>query len=219
MCGRYAYFAPPDQIARAFGLADVPDFPPHYNVAPTQDAPVIRDIGEGRQCHLLHWGLIPFWAKDASVGNRMINARAETVSDKPAFRRAFRHRRCLVPASGFYEWRAEPGGKQPWFITLPDGEPMAFAGLWERWDGADGTVDSFTILTTDANPAMRAIHERMPVILPPDAFDEWLKASSDPEHLKPLLVPYRGPLLSHPVSRRVNSPRNDGPDLVAAVGE
>lgn len=220
MCGRYSLSASGEKLAEQFQLAEIPELAPRYNIAPTQEVAVVRQCAEGRQLALLRWGLIPSWAKDPSIGARMINARAETVAEKPAFRSAFVRRRCLVPADGFYEWKRTAGGKQPFFFQMRDGRPLAFAGLWEQWKSPDGgQIESYTILTTDANELLRPVHDRMPVILPPDAYDLWL----DPDVQKPnvllaLLHPYpEEAMTAYPVSMRVNSPANDDPQCIAPV--
>lgn len=220
MCGRYTQLMSWRELVELYNLTNLdfrPNLPARYNLAPTQDAPIVR-LGPGgagsrhRELAIARWGLIPAWAKDRSIGARTINARAEEAVAKPAFRTAFRQRRCLVPASGFFEWQDTGPGrarapKQPYYITLADGAPMTFAGLWERWrDPADGqTVESYTILTTEANALLRPIHakQRMPVILEPAAFDLWLDpAQGDPA---PLLRPYPAEGMSAtPVSTEVN---------------
>ena len=220
MCGRYAFFSPAEAVRRTFALDDVPDLEPRYNVAPTQSVPAVRAVEEGaRALSLLHWGLVPKWAKERAIGNRMINARAETLAEKPSFREAFRKRRCLVLADGWYEWQVAAGGKQPWFIRMKDARPFAFAGLWERWkDPADGsTLESCTIVTTDASASIRKIHERMPVVLAEQDWDRWLDtAFSDTETLAGLLRPFDPAALeAWPVSRQVNAPKNQGAELIA----
>lgn len=222
MCGRYSLTTPVEGLRRLFDFAESPNLAPRYNIAPTQEAPVVRR-GEqgGRHLALLRWGLIPSWAKDRAIGNRLINARAETVASTPAFRGAFMARRCLVPADGFYEWRAEGGRKQPWRIGLTDGAPFAFAGLWESWhDKAENQkVESFTIITTDANETVRPIHARMPVILAAGDHETWL-AAVDPRQGEDLLRPYPGrDLRAYRVSTAVNSSRNDGPACVAPIDD
>lgn len=223
MCGRYTLTATPEQLAELLGLDQVPDFEARFNVAPTQPVAALRVLvqGEGRQLDLLRWGLVPFWAKDAKIGNKMINARAETVADKPAFRAAFKRRRCLVLADGFYEWRRTPEGKQPYYITLEDGGPFAFAGLWERWDKGEGEpLLTCTLITTTPNALMQQVHHRMPVILSPGDYDLWLDpAVQDRERLLPLLRPFPAErMLAVPVSTLVNSPRNDLPECQEPVG-
>ncbi|MGH6931882.1 MAG: SOS response-associated peptidase [Dongiaceae bacterium] len=220
MCGRYSLTTPVEAMRRLFDFAESPNLAPRYNIAPTQEAPVLRrDEQGGRHLAQLRWGLIPSWAKDSAIGNRLINARGETVASKPAFRGAFNARRCLVPADGFYEWRAEGGTKQPWRIALAENGPFAFAGLWERWlDKTENRpIESFTIVTTDANEVLRPIHDRMPVILAAGDHECWL-ASSDPQQLAGLLRPYAGAgLRAYRVSTAVNSPRNDTPACIAAI--
>jgi putative SOS response-associated peptidase YedK len=218
MCGRYNLRATPDQIREAFQLFREPDWPvPRYNIAPTQTVLGIRfdENATPREPVLLKWGLIPSWAKDTKIGNSLINARADTVATKPSFRSAFRRRRCLLPASGFYEWQKRDDGKQPYQIGLKSGQPFAMAGLWEHWEGPDGPVESSSIITTDANELMEPLHNRMPVILRPDDYDAWLDPASDPKTLQELLQPYPDDdLTAFPVSRAVNNPRNDRPECV-----
>ena len=220
MCGRFNIIPDAEAwIAAADVVRDTEvflDLSPRYNVAPSQDIPAIRvePHSHERQACLLHWGLIPSWAKDRKIGNRMINARAETVADKPAFRAAFKRRRCLLPASGFYEWQ-RVNGKQPYNIRRTDGRPLYFAGLWEHWAGEEGDTESCTIIVTAANEAMARVHDRMPVILGEDQIDSWLDPEeTDRARLTALLQPYGGALEIYPVSRAVNSPRNDAPDLI-----
>ncbi len=219
MCGRYAFFSPAEAVKRTFALDDLPELEPRYNIAPTQDVPAVRTGEEGRRAlAMLHWGLVPKWAKEKAIGNRMINARAETLAEKPSFRDAFRKRRCLVVADGWYEWQVASGSKQPWFVRMKDGRPFAFAGLWERWkDPADGSMlESCTIVTTDASAPIRKIHDRMPAVLPEAEWDRWLDtAYSDTEQLSQLLAPYDpGALQAWPVSRLVNAPKNQGAKLI-----
>ncbi len=223
MCGRYTLAVPLPDLVDVF---DVPvpqfEYPPRYNIAPTQDAPVLARFGEERRMGLLRWGLIPSWAKDPAIGNRMINARSETVAEKPAFRGAFEKRRCLVLADGFFEWRKEPvgkGTKTPFWIHLESREPFAFAGLWERWEGEESRpLHTFTILTTDASARIRDIHPRMPVILSREAGERWIDPGSGREELQSLLGPYSGAdLEAYPVAPVVNSPRNDTPACIEPV--
>lgn len=215
MCGRFSETISFDDLLEYFQIAEVPaHWLPRYNIAPSQEIPAIRMEENVRRLGMLHWGLIPFWAKDPNIGNRMINARAETADKLPAFRTAFRQRRCLVVASGFYEWDKTGGSRQPYHIARADQKPMAFAGLWERWEDkvGKGIVESCAILTTDANEEIGRLHNRMPVILDFKDFDLWL----DPqEHriseLKALLHPFpNGALHLRPVSRYVNKPSNEG---------
>ena len=219
MCGRFTLTDPDQDLAVQFNLPEIPDMQPRYNIAPTQPVAVVRVPPESmvREMALLHWGLIPFWAKDPKIGNRMINARSETVAEKPAFRAAFRRRRCLVVADGFYEWQKQNDGKQPFYIRRRDARPFAFAGLWEFWKGGDETViESCTLLTTTPNELLRPLHNRMPVILQPKDYDLWLDPEmQEPDALKPLLLSYPSEQMdAYPVSRFVNSPKNDDPRCI-----
>ncbi|MBS1838520.1 MAG: SOS response-associated peptidase [Actinobacteria bacterium] len=232
MCGRFVSSSTPEEIARYFDVAETSEqaseHHANFNTAPTTDVLVVYQDGTSRRLDTFHWGLVPRWAKDLSIGNRMINARAETVASKPAFRHAFAKKRCIIPVDGFYEWKAPPPGqkaKQPYFIHRPDGEPYAFAGLWEQWigpgpDGAATTVRSTTIITGPANGAMSTIHDRMPIILPPSEWATWLSPEvDDTEMLGRLLVPAPDGLIAmHAVSTDVNNVRNKGEHLVDAVG-
>jgi putative SOS response-associated peptidase YedK len=217
MCGRYTIKAPVAQLATLFDVLEPSPLAPRYNVAPTQSVPVVRLSPQHnrREMAMLRWGLIPSWAKDAVIGNRMINARAD--SEKPSFRSAFEKRRCLVVADGFYEWQKLNGKKQPYYIGLKGGGPFAFAGLWEHWqDPEDKPVETCTIITTDANELVKPIHNRMPVILQPKDYQEWL----DPEvenkgELQELLRPYPSEAMTaYPVSSFVNNPNNEDPRCV-----
>lgn len=225
MCGRYTLSVPLSNLVDAF---DVPppdfEFSPRFNIAPSQEVPVVAEDGAGRRMGLLRWGLIPSWAKDPALGSRLINARAETVGEKPSFRNAFRRRRCLVPADGFFEWKREEGGggkggKTPYWIHLESREAFAFAGLWEKWTPAGGPpIHTFTIITTEASSKIREIHPRMPVILPPEDWGAWLNPTSDPAGLPDLLAPGESLLMTaHPVAPLVNSPRNDDPRCIERV--
>ncbi len=222
MCGRFALYTPKEAVVRLFGLQAVPDLRARYNIAPTQSVLAVREDEPGtREALMLRWGLVPFWAKDPAIGNRMINARGETVAEKPAFRQAFRRRRCLIPADGFYEWQKVPGGKQPWFIGARDDALLAFAGLWERWDarGTEEPLESCTIITTAANATLAPLHDRMPVILHSGLWDSWLSGTTGAADLSGMLRPASNQLLAaRPVSRRVNSPANDDPGLLAEDG-
>jgi putative SOS response-associated peptidase YedK len=221
MCGRYTLSTPVDKLAEEFGLAGpLPGLQSSYNIAPTQEVPAVVASNGGRRLEMLRWGLIPSWADDPEIGSRMINARSETVAEKPSFRRAFKERRCLIPADGFYEWRKENGGKQPYHFRMKDGRPFAFAGLWESWDRyGDGEIQSCTILTTGANDLVSDIHHRMPVILPHEDYELWLTSTiREPDQLLPLLAPYPADgMEAYPVSRRVNNPSNNEPGCVESV--
>ncbi len=220
MCGRFTLTVSARVLADLFDV-EVPELAPRYNIAPSQQVLVVRATPVGaREAATVRWGLIPSWAKDPSIGNRMINARAETVADKPAFRSAVKARRCLIAADGFYEWRKINGGKLPHLIRFSDGRPFAFAGLWERWAGPGGeTVDSTTIITTRPNEIVATLHDRMPVILPREAFDEWLGPAPLPRpHLEELLSPHPATgMEAFAVSRRVNSPANDDAQCIAPL--
>lgn len=222
MCGRYTLATPTEALAELFQLQTaLPSLRPRYNIAPTQPVAVVRRSTEGeREMVIMHWGLIPSWAKEPDIGNRLINARSETVSEKPSFRSAFKRRRCLVPTDGFYEWQRLNKRKQPHYVRMGDGEPFAFAGLWERWDGQDETViESCTILTTEANAFVRPIHNRMPVIVEPGNYDLWLEAEPDRTGaLARLMRPYSGDrLTAFPISTWVNSPKNDDARCVEPI--
>jgi putative SOS response-associated peptidase YedK len=229
MCGRYTLTAPGDVLAELFGLDEEPEAEARYNVAPTQEVAAVRadEDGGGRRFVRLKWGLVPPWADDAAIGNRMINARAESAAEKPAFRASFKRKRCLVLADGFYEWqKVEAGRKQPWYFRLGSGGPFAFAGLWSSWTKggpgpARGPLESCTILTTEANPLVRKVHPRMPVILDPESYDLWLDPEvSDRERLESALGPLDpSRMLAYPVSTRVNSPANDDPSVIEPQGE
>lgn len=219
MCGRFTFAAPAEVVAEVFGLAEPVVLAPRFNVAPTQEVAVVRRQEGGCSLALVRWGLIPGWARDARLGAHLINARAETVAVKPAFRNAFKARRCLVLADGFYEWARRGSGKQPYWIGFEDGRPFAFAGLWERWQGSEGVVESCAIITTSANEVVAPLHDRMPVILPPRSLAPWLDPTSqDAATLQPLLHPYPSEgMVAWPVSPRVNNPRHDDPACRAPV--
>lgn len=221
MCGRYAITLPPKAMQMLFGFVEQPNFPPRYNIAPSQPVPVVRiDHGE-RHFTLMRWGLIPGWAKQAPA-TLLINARAETIAEKPSFRGAFRHRRCLFPADGFYEWQARKGGaKQPYFISRADGKPMAFAGVWETWMPADGSeIDTCAIVTTEANATLRPIHHRMPVVLDEADWEAWLDPTNRADDIAPLLRPSPDDrLTAWPVSTDVNAVANDEAHLIEPIGE
>jgi len=217
MCGRYTITSAPEAIRALFRYPEQPNFPSRYNVAPTQPIPIVR-LAEGkRQFALVRWGLLPSWVKDPKTFTLLINARGESVIDKPAFRAAMKRRRCLIPADGFYEWKAVAGRKQPYFVRLKSGAPMAFAGLWETWTGPNGEeLETAAIVTTNANRALAPIHERMPVILAPEAFDLWLNcADVDATTAAALIAPAPENLLeAYEVSTAVNRTANDNPKLV-----
>ena len=232
MCGRYSQTQSAETIAEAFLLEAMPELIPRYNIAPTQNVSTVLVTPEqpSRQHHLLRWGLIPSWAKDKTMGNRLINARAETIAEKPSFRAAFKRRRCLILADGFYEWRRSESSKQkqPFYFQMRDRPrtdgsvrmPFAFAGLWEHWqDSAGEIINSCTILTTEANELLRTIHHRMPVILNPVDYDLWLDPTvQEADVLHPLLRPYAAAkMMAYPVSTLVNSPKNNHPDCIEPV--
>ena len=220
MCGRFTLTTSPEELQAAFDWLKMPPEigEPRYNIAPTQPVAVVPNDGFNRLDYFT-WGLIPSWSKDPSVGSRMINARAETLAEKPSYRSAFRRRRCLILADGFYEWQAIPGQKtkQPMYIGLEDHRPFAFGGLWEIWNSPDGgQIYSCTIITTEPNPLMATIHNRMPLILPPESYTQWLDSNEQrPDALQSLLQPYpANQMAAYPVSTLVNSPANDTPELV-----
>jgi putative SOS response-associated peptidase YedK len=219
MCGRFTLTVDPSQLQKTFPGLEVPEhYTARYNVAPSQPVAVIPNDGNNK-LEFYNWGLIPSWAKDPSIGDRMINARSETLVDKPSFRNAFRRRRCLILADGFFEWQqsSDGKGKIPMYIQLESHDPFAFAGLWEIWNSTDGSeIRSCTIITTRPNEFMSSIHNRMPVILPEDQYGLWLTPGEmDPEILLPLLQPYTAkPLSAYPVSKVVNNPKYDSPDCI-----
>jgi putative SOS response-associated peptidase YedK len=217
MCGRFAFYSPSEATAALFGASGALPVEARYNIAPTQYVAAIRN-GEDNNPELamLRWGLVPFWAKDPSIGNRMINARAETVAEKPAFRAAYRHRRCLVLADGFYEWHREGSVKTPYYISSADGQPFAFAALWENWKSKETgeTIQSTTLITTEANDFMATMHHRMPVVLTPDTARRWLQGGDDALGYALEHVPN---LKAWAVDRRVNNARNEGADLIEAA--
>jgi putative SOS response-associated peptidase YedK len=224
MCGRYTITSPAQVIAEVFGAVAGPvELAPRYNVCPGQDVPVVRTRhgADDRELDLLRWGLVPWFVKEPGPAARMINARAETAATSPAFREALHRRRCLLPADGFYEWQASAGKrgpKQPFHIRRADGRPLALAGLWERWKGPDGTkLESCTVLTTAPNALLAPIHDRMPVVLPPDAWSLWLdRTVQDVERIAPLLVSAPADeMVAVPVSTRVNDPKHDDPQCLA----
>ena len=219
MCGRFAFYSPAEATASLFGAHGTIDVTPRYNIAPTQFIAGVRNDEAGdRELATFRWGLVPFWAKDPSIGNRMINARAETVAEKPSFRTAYRKRRCLILADGFYEWHTEGGVKLPYYISLASGEPFAFAGLWEHWDSkeTDESLETATIVTTGANEFISRLHHRMPVVLEPATADRWMDGDMT------LLDDVTGnapALRAWPVRRTVNNARNESPDLIDPDGD
>ena len=218
MCGRYVIISTPEAIRNLFGYPDQPNFPPRYNVAPTQPIPVVLWEEGARRFRLMRWGLLPSWVKDPQAFSLLINARGESAAEKPAFRNAMKRRRCLIPADGFYEWKPDGARKRPHFVRMRDGAPFAFAGLWETWTGPNGEeMDTVAIVTTTASPDIGHIHERMPVMLEPDAFHIWLDcAQVDATTAQAVLVPTRpGKLEAIEVSTAVNRVANDSAALIA----
>ena len=216
MCGRYTLRTPVDTLAEQFDLDEYPSsLTASYNIAPTQEVATVVEEDDKRKLEMFHWGLIPSWAKDPQIGNRMINARAETVDEKPSFRSAFKARRCLILADGFYEWQKADNGKQPFYIHMKDGSPFAFAGLWETWKNGE-ELRSCAIITTDANDLMNEIHHRMPVVLHPENYGVWLDPDFDEKDpLKDFLKPFPSEEMeAYMVSRRVNKPSNNEPSVV-----
>jgi putative SOS response-associated peptidase YedK len=222
MCGRFTLRTPLARVAELFDLSDVGDWAgrqhARYNIAPSQPVAAIRWNAERKARELvpLAWGLVPHWSDDRAIGNRMINARGESVASKPAFRDAFRRRRCLIVADGFYEWQKHEGGKQPFYIRLKNDSPFAFAGLWDRCERLAAPLESCTIITTDANELLKSVHDRMPVIFDREACQKWLDAAiEDADALQALLRPYPAEeMTAYPISTAVNSPRHDGPDCI-----
>lgn len=220
MCGRFAQRTPTKTLVKEFQVNDMPDIEPRYNIAPTQDILSIRQIDDGREAAMLKWGLVPSWAKDVSTGAKLINARSETVTEKPSFREAFKKRRCIIPADGFYEWQRTGGKKQPYFFRMQNEHPFGFAGLWEKWKATDGQVlETCTILTTEANEVLQPVHDRMPVILHREDYELWLDSDVRKMDLvKELLSPYpASEMMSYPVGTSINSPLNQGVELIEQV--
>ncbi len=219
MCGRFA-LPTPENLATHFNLRTCPEIEPRYNIAPSQDIAAVRLMADSanRELVLLKWGLVPFWAKDKKIGYKMINARAESVGNKPSFRAAFRHRRCLIPAGGFFEWDHSAPAKQPYYIRRNDSELLAFAGLWEHWQGQDDEIiESCTILTTEANTLVGKIHDRMPVIIEPIQYAGWLDPQTNSGTLLSMLKPLPDwKMLVYPVGKAVNNPKNDNPLCLTA---
>ncbi|MFA6310002.1 MAG: SOS response-associated peptidase [Sterolibacterium sp.] len=218
MCGRFALKAPPSELVTYFTLDECDDFSPRYNIPPTTKIATIRQTPAGKRfLNLLRWGLVPFWAKDPSIGSKLNNARGETVAEKPSFRSAFKVRRCLVPASGFFEWKTENKIKQPYYISLKSGDPMAFGGIWESWTSLEGEIlESVCIVTTGPNEIMAPIHDRMPVIVGPDHWKDWMTAPA--EEIKKLVASYPAEgMQAWPVSRRVSRAGEEGAELIESV--
>ena len=221
MCSRYSLTSPPEAVRAYFRYDNEAVFPPRYNIAPSQPVAIVRDTHNGgRELALVRWGLIPSWVKDPREFRMMINARSETAAEKPSFRAAICHRRCLVPTDGFYEWTGAAGAKRPHLVRLRDGGPMGLAGIYEHWQGADGSeMESMAILTTAANQSMSNLHDRMPVIIAPEHFDAWLDCSSGSAEviLALLHAPPEDLLQIVEVSRKLNNPRNEGPEVQEPV--
>ncbi len=222
MCGRFTLNVGLEDLCRFFDLPLIASLlEPRFNIAPTQSILVLRKqpTGGPREIALLKWGLVPSWAKDPGIGNKLINARSETAAEKPSFRDAFRKRRCLIPATGFYEWQRRNGGKQPFHIRMKGGGPFAMAGLWEHWEKGDEPLETCTILTTSPNELMKPLHDRMPVILPPDRFATWLgETPSTSDDLRLLMMPHAPEAMeAFPVRSTVNNPRNEGPECLRLV--
>lgn len=220
MCGRFTLRSGPEQIAEAFDLdpASLPELTPRYNIAPTDPVALVRRAGGTgpREMVTARWGLVPHWVDDPSDWPTLINARSETAAEKPSFRDAFRNRRCLIPADGFYEWVKVDGRKQPYYVRREDDRPFAFAGLWDRWEGEEGrSFESCTLLTTDANETVAPLHDRMPVLLSREGGERWTDPAAYPDDFSDLLAPWSGGgLVAHPVDRRMNSPSHDAPDCI-----
>ena len=219
MCGRFAFYSPSEATAALFGATSSTEVVPRYNIAPTQFIAAVRTDAQGAsELAMLRWGLVPLWAKDPSIGNRMINARAETVAEKPSFRSAYKKRRCLILADGFYEWRKEGDGKTPYFISLADGSPFAFAGLWEDWNSkeSDESLQSTAIITTAANDFMVQLHQRMPVVMLPEQAERWLGGDME---LLSKVIDNSPAFRAWPVDRKVNNARNEDATLIDPAGE
>jgi putative SOS response-associated peptidase YedK len=221
MCGRYTVISNPEALRALFGYEEQPNFPPRYNIAPTQPIAIVRLVDGKRRFALVRWGLLPSWVKDPKTFTLLINARGETVCDKPAYRAAMKRRRCLIPADGFYEWQKAGDRKRPFYVHAASGEPLAFAGLWETWTGPNGEeLETGTIVTTTANDTLKPIHERMPVIVPREAFDLWLNCTDvDAKTAEALIAPApEGLLEAYEISTAVNRTANDNPKLLEPAG-
>ena len=218
MCGRFTLRSAPDALAAQFEIDALEPYAARYNIAPTQPVLAVIRADDRRVGHFLRWGLVPSWAKDPRIGSRMINARAETVAEKPSFRAAFRRRRCLIPADGYYEWAAKPGGKQAWYIHRADDACFAFGGLWEHWEHDGTVIESCAILTCAANARLAAIHDRMPVVIEPADYSRWLAPEqAGPAPIALLRAMGEDYFTLRQVTKRVNSPRHDGPDCIATA--
>ena len=220
MCGRFTLRTPAERVKREFQLEEMPPLEARYNIAPTQSILVVRQEADEREAMMLKWGLIPSWAKDASIGAKLINARSETVDEKPSFREAFKRRRCVIPADGFYEWQRTGGRKQPFYFQLKDERLFGFAGLWEKWRTPEGeSLETCSILTTEANAVLKPVHDRMPVILEPEAYELWLDDDVRKQDLrKELLRPFpASEMTAYPVSTSINSPQHQGEELVQPI--
>lgn len=221
MCGRYASYTAPEAMRRLFRYVGMPNFPPRYNIAPTQPIAIVRLANGERQFALVRWGFIPAWVKDPKTVSLMFNARGETAAEKPAYKNAMKRRRCLVPADGFFEWKRESEGKRPYWVHPRAGGPIAFAGLWEAWMGPNGEeLETAAIITTAANDTLRPLHDRMPVVVPPDAFDMWLDPNADPQMAASLIAPAPNNFFAaYEVSGAVNRAANDDPSLLTPASE
>lgn len=224
MCGRFVFAVSPEWIRERFQVPFVPEVPPRYNVAPTDPILAVRVLSEDptrREAVFLRWGLVPAWAQEPTIGARMINARAETVAQRPAFRRPFRSRRCIVPLSGFYEWKQESRGKQPYYVCHRSGQPLAVAGIWDRWEGSAGeAIESCALITVPSNRLLEPIHDRMPALLKPEEWSLWLDPRTPLETVQDLLRPYPDEeLRAYPVTRYVNDPRHEGPECIRPLEE
>jgi len=219
MCGRFVLHTPPPALADYFDIDAIPDMAASYNITPSQPVAAVRKPGQQREMAMLRWGLVPSWAQELKTNYSMINARAETVAEKPAYRTAFRQRRCLIPADGFYEWKQTPDGKQPYYIRMQQDGVFALAGLWERWEKQDEVVESCSIIVTQANDTIRPVHDRMPVIIRSSDFDRWLDPECrDAAAMKALLQPWpAGEMTAYPVGKYVNRPVNNDAQCIAPL--
>lgn len=219
MCGRFALVTTPEKLANHFNLKRKVTIEPRYNIAPSQPVVIIREETTGNKLSAVRWGLIPHWAKDEKIGNKLINARAETVQEKPSFRDAFKSRRCLIPATGFFEWKHHGRMKQPYFIKMKNGGLFAMAGIWESWQRPDGKIiESCSIITTEANGIVGKIHDRMPVIIPNQSYGLWLSSVGNGQSFLEYLKPYSPfKMISYPVSSMVNQVKNEGEGCICKI--